>query len=712
MELKPGDKLGPYEIISAIGKGGMGEVWKARDPRLGREVAIKVLAQQFSFRFDREARAIAALNHPNICQIHDIGPDYLVLEYIDGKRLCGPLPAEECVRVALQVAAALEEAHARGILHCDLKPANIMMTTSGSAKLLDFGLAKLIGDGDATQTRAVMGTPAYMAPEQLQGKPADARSEIFSFGLVLYELLSGRQAFAGGAATVRDEPAPLDASANLSAFVSRCLRKLPAGRFQTMNEVRTALEQATAVATGNTPSVAVLPFINISADKDNEYFSDGLAEEILNALTRFPDLKVTARTSAFSFRGKDLDIRKIGEALGVRTVLEGSVRRAGNRIRVTAQLINIADGYQLWSERYDRDMTDIFAVQDEISAAIVDALKVKLAPAKILHPPMNLEAYHALLKARHAALLLTPETAQLGLAYADEAIALDSGYALAHSVRAQYLFGLAQIGRKPARETLPLARAAALRALELDDTLPEAHAVLAIIAAVIDYNWKEALHHYRISRIEDPNLATACAVIILLPLGHVHEAIDLLEKAIARDPLFSSFPQTNLALTVAASGDYEGARKQLLRMLELHEKDFLGHLGLGMLYALQGMTRDAIATLEKGVKLAPWFPPLWGLLAANYQLAGNRIKAEALLMLPRMASVTGHPVVDMARGIYHIAVGDLERAADLFGRAVEARHYAVLFVAWDPFYRDFRQTPRGSALLAKMNLVGIPIAGG
>ena len=461
MELKPGDKLGPYEIISAIGKGGMGEVWKARDPRLGREVAIKVLAQQFSFRFDREARAIAALNHPNICQIHDIGPDYLVLEYIDGKRLCGPLPAEECVRVALQVAAALEEAHARGILHCDLKPANIMMTTSGSAKLLDFGLAKLIGDGDATQTRAVMGTPAYMAPEQLQGKPADARSEIFSFGLVLYELLSGRQAFAGGAATVRDEPAPLDASANLSAFVSRCLRKLPAGRFQTMNEVRTALEQATAVATGDTPSVAVLPFINISADKDNEYFSDGLAEEILNALTRFPDLKVTARTSAFSFRGKDLDIRKIGEALGVRTVLEGSVRRAGNRIRVTAQLINIADGYQLWSERYDRDMTDIFAVQDEISAAIVDALKVKLAPAKILHPPINLEAYHALLKARHAALLLTPETAQLGLAYADEAIALDSGYALAHSVRAQYLFGLAQIGRKPARETLPLARAVA-----------------------------------------------------------------------------------------------------------------------------------------------------------------------------------------------------------------------------------------------------------
>ncbi len=391
MPASPGTRVGPYDILALLGSGGMGEVYKATDTRLGRTVAIKFLKSAYTDRLDREARAIAALNHPNICTIHDVGPDYLVMEYLEGAPLGSPVPLENAMRLALQIAAALEAAHAKGIVHRDLKPGNIFVTQAG-VKLLDFGLAKLRagqeGSDDTlsmTQAGTVVGTAAYMSPEQAQAKPLDARSDIFSFGLVLYEMLSGQRAFSADtgiaimAAIVRDEPRPLKVSPELERIIARCLRKAPADRFQTMGEVRAALEQISLKPAQEQPSIAVLPFANMSADKENEYFSDGLAEEILNSLVRIPGLKVTARTSSFAFRGKEQDIRGIAEALDVKTILEGSVRKAGNRVRVTAQLINAADGYHLWSERYDRELTDVFAVQDEIAAAIAAALKLKLA---------------------------------------------------------------------------------------------------------------------------------------------------------------------------------------------------------------------------------------------------------------------------------------------------------------------------------------------
>ena len=405
-----GQKLGPYEVVAPIGKGGMGEVWKARDTRLGREVAIKISSQQFTERFEREARAVAALNHPNICTLHDVGPNYFVMEYIDGRPPQGPLPVAEVVRLALQIATALEEAHGRGVLHRDLKPANILVTAKGTAKLLDFGLAKLTEtpNSDLTETveGTVMGTAAYMAPEQAQGKKLDARSDVFSFGAVLYEMLSGDQAFAGNSmvdvlsAVVRDEPRPLKSSPEMVRLVMRCLRKQPAERFQTMAEIKAALEAISEKRAESQPSIAVLPFANMSRDADDEYFSDGLAEEIINLLAHIPGLNVTARTSSFAFRGKEQDITKIVETLRVRTILEGSVRRAGSRIRVTVQLINATDGYHLWSERYDREMTDVFAMQDDIAAAIAGALQVKLtgkSPTSRPHEP-NLQTYEAFLK--------------------------------------------------------------------------------------------------------------------------------------------------------------------------------------------------------------------------------------------------------------------------------------------------------------------------
>ncbi len=552
MAVAPGARVGPYEIQALLGSGGMGDVYKATDTRLGRTVAIKFLKGAHLERLEREARAIAALNHPNICTIHDVGPDYLVMEYLEGAPLGSSMPLETAIRLALQIAAALEAAHAKGIVHRDLKPGNIFVTGAG-VKLLDFGLAKLRSAGEnsddtlsMTMAGTVVGTVAYMSPEQAQAKPLDARSDIFSFGLVLYEMLSGQRAFSAEtgiavmAAIVRDEPKPLKAGPELEKIVARCLRKNPAERFQSMTEVRAALELVSVKPADDQPSIAVLPFSNMSADKENEYFSDGLAEEILNALVRVPGLKVTARTSSFAFRGKEQDIRGIAEALGVKTILEGSVRRAGNRVRVTAQLINAADGYHLWSERYDRELTDVFAVQDEIAAAIAGALKLKLsgeaAPAH-RHTP-KVEAYEAYLKGRYHLQKATPEGWARAKDFFEQAIALDPEFGEPHFVLSGHYLLLWANGVRPAEEMVPLVRDEARRAAAL--SYEAGHGILAMVAAAHDHDWKAAEHQFQLAlkTAQAPfELNLAYATWFLLPSGRVQEAEALMEKTVASDPL-------------------------------------------------------------------------------------------------------------------------------------------------------------------------------
>ncbi len=535
-----GTRIGPYEVMSRLGAGGMGEVWKARDMRLERDVAVKVLPQAFATdvdrirRFQQEARAVAALNHPNICQIHDVGPDYLVLEYVEGSPLCGPLPDADARRLALQVASALEAAHKRGLLHRDLKPANVLVTTDGRAKLLDFGIAKLVTNDDMTRTAegAVVGTAPYMSPEQVQGKTLDGRSDIFSFGSVLYELLSGERAFAGESsaevlsAVLRDTPRSLAASP-LSRIASRCLEKDPSHRYQTMAEVRAALEDVTRAQPEAEPSIAVLPFENLSADKDNEYFGDGLAEEIINALTRIPGLKVIARTSAFAFKGKHEDIRRIASALGVATVLEGSIRKSGSRIRVTAQLITAADGSHLWSERYDRELADVFAVQDEIAAAITGALHVKLSPRR-RHTP-SLPAYEQYLKALFYAQRWTPDSLAIAKECFEQAIALDPLFALAHAELGHLFHRYAIYGLMPPREALPRVRAEARRALAIDPNLAEGHAMLGTVSAMFDFDWPEAERQFQLALADgaaQPHVHRYYAHYCLLPLMRLREAIE------------------------------------------------------------------------------------------------------------------------------------------------------------------------------------------
>ena len=348
----------------------MGDVWKARDTRLDRVVAIKCCKQEFSDRFLREARAVASLNHPNICTLYDVGPDHLVMEYIEGLSPRGPLGPAEALRLASGIAAALEAAHAQGITHRDLKPTNILVTSTG-VKLLDFGLA-VVNDnaGGAVAETATMltaagtivGTVAYMSPEQTRGEHVDGRSDIFSFGAVLYELVSGRLAFPGSsaaetiAAIIRDEPEALDAPSAFSAIVTRCLRKAPASRFQTMSEVRAALEQATDEhkTTGRAdtkPSIAVLPFANLSGDPEQEFLADGLTEDIITGLSRVSGLFVIARNSAFASKGHAVAVTLVARDLGVRYVLQGSVRRSGHRVRISAQLVDATTGHHVWADK-------------------------------------------------------------------------------------------------------------------------------------------------------------------------------------------------------------------------------------------------------------------------------------------------------------------------------------------------------------------------
>jgi eukaryotic-like serine/threonine-protein kinase len=699
MSFSAGERLGPYEIVSLIGSGGMGEVWKARDTRLGRMVAIKRL-KAHNERFEQEARAIAALNHPNICQVFDIGPDYLVLEYIDGKPVQGPLPLAEALPLALQMCSALTEAHERGIIHRDLKPANIMVTAMG-AKLLDFGLARWTDGADTTRTieGTISGTPAYMAPEQIEGKPCDARSDVFSFGTVLYEMLSGNRAFNGMASVLRDDPKPPPA---LETVVLRCLAKQPGQRFQTMAEVKVALELPVVNRVEEAPpSIAILPFANMSRDVDDEYFSDGLAEEIINALAQIAGLKVIARTSAFAFKGKNEDIRRIAEALGVTNVLEGSVRRSGTRLRVTAQLIHAADGTYLWSQRFDREMTDVFAVQDEIAAAIAEALQVKLIKkfwTARLHEP-NLPAYDAFLKGRHQPYKYTPEAFAAADVYFQQAIALDPLWADPHSALGYQYFLLGSLGLRSMSEMALLARAEARKALELLPSEPMAHLVLGAIAALHDYDWKEAEEQFKLVRAAGttaPEIHDMYALFYLSPLGRFEEAIEERKKSIAQDPLNSRW-RARQAFTFLCADRYELAIPEARKALDLDDRSFWPHYVIAHSYRLQGKLAEALGPAEEAVRIAPWQQGASGLLAGLLSQTGEKERADELL-----ASVGRMTPGGMI--MYHLVRSEIDAAIDWYQRDIKLRQPFAALLASAGFFKPLRASPRWPKLAKMMNL--------
>jgi len=724
----------------------MGVVYKAFDRHLKRFVALKVLPPEKvadperRHRFVQEARSASALNHPNIVTVYDIdqsdGVDFIAMEYVEGKTLGALIGHEgwqpsESLKYAVQIADALAKAHAAGIVHRDLKPGNVMVTAEGRVKVLDFGLAKLaapaaataVGADETTRSLAVdqpvtgegvvFGSVPYMSPEQAEGKPVDARSDIFAFGAVLYELLSGRRAFHGEnlistmAAILHGEPAPLDAPAALQQIVKRCLAKPPGQRYQTMAELREALGKAAqaGVPTQQQPSIAVLPFANMSRDADDEYFSDGLAEEIINFLAQIPGLKVTARTSAFAFRGKEQDIQKIAEALHVRTVLEGSVRRSGNRIRVTAQLINSEDGFHLWSRRYDREMADLFDLQDEIAQAIASALQVELSgtPARLQQYKPSLPAYEALLKARHYLGIFRPDLLPRIKECFEQAIALDPKFALAHCEYAEYFSAMVYMGALSANQALPMMRSLAQKALELDPSLSEGHARLGFVAAYLEYDWKEAERCFRLAMARDPVpvlVRLDYAGGYLMPSGRPTEALQQIELGLQDDPL-NLLLRLNRAGCLAAAGRDEEAAEGCRELLEFNPAMESAQTTLAALHALRGELDQALAFSEKAYALAPLVPGTIGLLAGLLKRTGDTRRADELLQKLRPFDAFGAP---RGLAIYHWVLREFDAEADWLEKAIDQHDlYGALYLR-GLLGRGLHSTPRWAGLMRKLNL--------
>ncbi len=729
MPLSPGTRLGPYEITASIGAGGMGEVYRARDTRLERDVAIKVLPGDVASdpdrlaRFEREAKVLASIHHPHIATIFGFEESpagkALVMELVDGETLKCPLPVAEALRLGIQIVTALEAAHERGITHRDLKPANIMVTRAG-IKLLDFGLAKATARDEQvtiTQTQAgtIVGTASYMSPEQAQGRAVDARSDIFSFGALLYEMLSGRQAFPGDSlastlvSVLRDEPAPLQAPAEVQSIVTRCLRKMAADRFQSAADLKAALEHAAQCPgqTQQTPSIAILPFANLSADKDNEYFGDGLAEEILNALTHVPGLRVIARASAFAFRGRENAVAEIGERLKVTHVLHGSVRRADSRVRVTAQLINVSNETQLWAERYDRELRDVFDIQDEIAQAIVAQLKVRLGAQSgapiVKRYTGNLEAHNFYLRGAFHVSRLTASEIQRGRGCLEKAVALDPYYAPALVQLADYHVAMGHRGFLPL-EHWPKVRALAARAIEADPAFADAHAALGFMAALCDFQWDDALRQLDGALQLNPACAQAhfWRSHVLFASGSGDEALAAVGRAEELDPLralFHSYRATYSLLLDRPEQALEHAR----RSLEVDENYPAGTLVMGEALSLLGSHDEGARLMDKASSGLPAGYFYSSLRAWVYVRSGRKDDAERL-RASLIETGKREYIPAGTNAFVAAALGDRESAMTFAERAVRERDPNLPLWIRSRYFQLLRSDPRFGELLSSVNL--------
>jgi TolB-like protein/Flp pilus assembly protein TadD len=748
VSLQPGTTLGPYEIVAPLGAGGMGEVYRARDPRLGRDVAIKVLTEAFARdplrleRFEREARAIAALSHPNVLALYDVGMGdvpFLVTELLEGETLRavlerGPLQAPRTVAVAMEIAAGLAAAHGRGIVHRDLKPENIFVSSQAGVKILDFGLATsdegLVGgagsDPDLTRAPlagdAIFGTVGYMAPEQMRGARADPRSDIFALGAILHEMLSGERAFRGASpadtmsAVLREQPPDLvtggQAPAALARIVIRCLEKDPVERFQTARDLRGALESLSGVAIdarvsvppAEERSIAVPPFTDMSPRKDQAYFCEGMAEEIINALARVDGLRVAARTSTFHFSARTQDLRELAGALRVRTVLEGSVRTAGQRLRVTAQLVDVSDRRAIWSDRFEGDMEDVFAIQDEIAGRIASGLKGRLIGETVRplqRPTKNLEAYHLYMKGRHHRYVTYDLTEALRCF--EQAVEKDPEYAPALAALAYVTCVLAfygSISPGPARtrvsETLT-------RALSIDPGLPAVHTGLAQYYFHLEYNWPEALKSYERALALDPDDAdTHLLLATFHAMGGDRASADLhAGRGLALEPL-SAWGHGLAGLTAYMDGDLERAARHARDALEIRPDTIIGEWVLGAALSSQGQTADALGHLERAMARIGEAPYLLALVAHAHAVGGDPAKAvEIFDALDAKARRTYVSPLWTA-----VILCGLGRADDALDRLIGGLDggAAGLGLITGRFFDSLRGNPRFATLVRRMNL--------
>jgi serine/threonine-protein kinase len=755
-----------YRILAPIGKGGMGEVYLAQDTALGRRVALKILPSEFAHdrermdRFVREAQSASALNHPNILTIHEIGESngthFIATEFVDGKTLTElaqsqPFDYRVALDVAMQIASALDDAHAAGIVHRDIKPDNVMVRANGLVKLLDFGIAKLSVPAAATddtalrpQTRAglLIGTPQFMSPEQVRGLPVDHQTDIFSLGVVMHHMLSGQSPFAGDtvsdvlAAVLTREPRRLtEVPAALADMVTRTLKKDTRDRYRSAGDLLRDLKafkqeldfqdnldrraesprvEAAPDSSGSRTSIAVLPFTNMSADADNEYFCDGLAEELLNALSKIDDLKVAARTSAFSFKGKHVNVAEIAARLGVNHILEGSIRRSGNRLRISVQLVKASDGFHVWSNRYDREMRDLFDVQDEIALAVVGALKVMLFGAEkaaLLKRHTDDAAVHDLfLKGRYYANKYSAAGWTRAIAFFQRAVDLQPDHAPAHAGMAVCHGCLWYFGLLPAAQTVPACKTATRRALDIDRTLADAHLPLGIITFFHDWEWARAEQAFKQSVTLNPGNAEALSyyALFLAFEGRVDEALARAQRALEIDPLS---PLINMTAGWAyfSSGRADIAWDQAGKLIDI-EPDFYGAYWLrGAIRIAEERYQDAVEELQRAVALGG-HPIVVADLGSAYGLAGRREDAtailEQLLETRRRAYV---PATCIAR--VYSRLGETEKAIAWLETAFDERNGEMVFLreeiaaaAGADSLTRLGSDPRVNDLLRRMNL--------
>jgi len=732
----------------------MGEVYRARDSKLDREVAIKILPEILAgdvralARFESEAKAVAALSQPNILAIFDFGEQnglaYAVTELLQGETLrdrldSGPLPRRQAIDFALQIAKGLCAAHEKGIVHRDLKPENLFVTREGNVKILDFGLAKrtepVSEDVTSAHTReqytepgTVLGTTGYMSPEQVRGQPVDHRSDIFSFGAVFYEMLTNTKAFRRGsaaetmAAVLAMEPPGLsepggDIPFAVAEVVRHCLEKKAERRFQSARDLIFNLQQLlggafegeSEIGTGRAPSVAVLPFRNVSADPENEFFADGITEDVIANLAKIRSLKVISWTSVMAFKKRDRSLREIGKTLGAGTILEGSVRRAGNRVRIVAQLVDTRTDEHLWAETYDRELTDIFAIQTDVALQIAAALRAELSADERtrLHrkPTHNVRAYQLYLQARYLFYKSTEEGYRQGIAYFEQAIAEDPELALAY-VGLALLYaelGTGQgSGEMESAVAFGKAKKAVAKALELDNELGDAHGVSATLMFMCDYNWAGAEKEFQLALRLSPGSADIydrygwfCSA-----LERYDDSIRLVKRAQELDPLAH---QTDLATEMLRCGRYQEALDLAAEVLAFDASLTRGHTISGWALMMMGDYEKGVAALERGVSLSPDSTLFLAQLGEAYAMAGRR--EDAREVLSKLQALSQRRYVSPYHFAYvYAGLGQPEEAIDWLEKAYEQRAGAIYGIKGSFLFAGLRSHPRFQALLKKMNL--------